>query len=421
MLLTDCARSLYAEESDLIRVSSVPTFVIVSEVESENRTSACVASCVFCACDFCAVPSLAALSAARVSAFIFLAWALASFAAASAAAGAYRIGNLWGGIYALAPVLAVYLAVFAGGYGFYAPLGFASVGILLLDLLMTTGVYQVLAGATVMLAMLLTLDGLRERSLRLGRLQNQMDRFYGGTAGLSQNSVMLTVLFLAGALVIAALSYLAMGALWRLALQGIAAMSGRAAALLELLRAWQQRFYDWFMSHFQYIPPEQKHHSPEQREIEWSFGNGLAALSSAVMIAALTLGGGLLAAAGAVWTYRARRPKDHPPDLEADYVDEYERLERPRWRLFRRGRDWRPDRRAYQGGMLVRYAFQTLLRARLKSDPTASAKTPNELRERDGTEEDELIDAYNRVRYGDGAVTQGELEAVRRWLKHRGK
>ena len=100
-----------------------------------------------------------------------------------------------------------------------------------------------------------------------------------------------------------------------------------------------------------------------------------------------------------------------------DYVEEYEALERPKWRLFHRKRKERhPD---YQGAMKVRYAFQTLLRNRMKQDPTAYTKTPNELRKEQDT--DDLIDAYNRVRYGDGNVPQGQLENVEKWLKNRKK
>lgn len=49
----------------------------------------------------------------------------------------------------------------------------------------------------------------------------------------------------------------------------------------------------------------------------------------------------------------------------------------------------------------------------------ACTKTPNELREQDSADADAVIDAYNRVKYGLGNVTEQELQAARRYVKGR--
>ena len=151
--------------------------------------------------------------------------------------------------------------------------------------------------------------------------------------------------------------------------------------------------------------------------MDWTPGTGLLMTSSVLMIALFIIGAGMIAAAGAVFVYQVRKPKANPSDIPMDYVEEYEALERPKLRLFRRKRIEKPT--DYQGAMKVRYAFQVLLKQRMKSDPTAFSKTPNELRETQ--EDDNLIDAYNRVRYGDGDVTQGQLDYVEKWLKKKEK
>ena len=69
--------------------------------------------------------------------------------------------------------------------------------------------------------------------------------------------------------------------------------------------------------------------------------------------------------------------------------------------------------------MKIRFAFQQLLRRREQTEPMACAKTPNELREQDSADADTVIDAYNRVKYGLGNVTEQELQAARRYVKGR--
>lgn len=335
----------------------------------------------------------------------------------SAAAGTYLMETVWGGIYALAAAIPVYLAVFACGYGFYAPLGFAVVISLLIDLLMTVGVYQAISGTAAIAALLLTIDGLRERSVRKGRLQNQIDNFGTGPAGLTKNSIMLTAIFLAVAILATMVSYLLLRLLRIVVLTLIARCSGTAAGVLAWLQEMQQRFYEWLMSHFKYYP-EGPQVGREPIGTEWSPGLGLLAASSALMIVLFVIGAGLLAAAGAVWAYRVRRPKDHSRDEAADYEDEYEQLQRPQWRLFHRKPRWDSKGKEYQGAMKIRFAFQRLLQQRMKSDSSAYTKTPNELRAKNQSDENALIDAYNRVRYGDGYVSTEGIEAAERLLKN---
>ena len=331
---------------------------------------------------------------------------------ASGIGGAWLIGNLWGGVYAMAAAIAVYLA----GYGFPAKLGIVTVTALMIDLLMTTGIYQGISCVTAIAAGILTMDGMRERSMRKAQLQNQIDRVLHGGTGLHANSVMLTTLFLIGAVLAAMVSYLLLRLIWMGILALISKLSGPAGDMFAWLRAMQQRFYAWFISHFQYTPEGPHVTEDFDDAMDWTPGTGLLMTSSVLMIALFIIGAGMIAAAGAVFVYQVRKPKANPSDKPMDYVEEYEKLERPKWRLFHRKRKERHPN--YQGPMKVRYAFQILLQQRMKTDHSAFAKTPNELREPD---ENDLIDAYNRVRYGDGNVPQGQLENVEKWLKNRKK
>lgn len=113
-----------------------------------------------------------------------------------------------------------------------------------------------------------------------------------------------------------------------------------------------------------------------------------------------------------------RRAKSKPRLIEGeDYVDEIEALERPRThRRFHRQSgqsfsDFADDR------LKIRFAFQQLLRRRKEKDNLAHTKTPNELRQEELEEEDRLIAAYNRVRYGDGNVTKKDILAAKRYLE----
>ena len=338
-------------------------------------------------------------------------------ALAAGAGGAYLIGNLWGGVYALAATIAVYLVVYTGGYGFPAKLGLAALVALLLDTVMTAGIYQTISGISAILALILTMDGMRERSLRKAQLQNQIDRVPHGPSGLAQHSVMSAAVFLIAALIAAVASYLLLRLVWMGILGLISKLSGPAGDLFAWLRALQQRFYAWFMGHFQYTP-EGPHITQEHDDaMDWTPGTGLLMASSTLMIALFIIGGGMATAAGVAFVYQVRKPKADSTDTPMDYVEEYENLECPKLSLFQRKR--REKLGNYQGAMKVRYAFQLLLRKKMKSDPSAFSKTPNELREEADT--DDLIDAYNRVRYGDGTVTQGQLENVEKWLKKIGK
>ena len=105
--------------------------------------------------------------------------------------------------------------------------------------------------------------------------------------------------------------------------------------------------------------------------------------------------------------------------LMRDYIDEIERLERP----IRKRRKWFNRKQRFDDfdspAMKIRFAFQQLLRRREQTEPMACTKTPNELREQDSADADVVIDAYNRVKYGLGNVTEQELQAARRYVKGR--
>ena len=139
-------------------------------------------------------------------------------------------------------------------------------------------------------------------------------------------------------------------------------------------------------------------------------------LTTVLFVLLVAVGVALLAGAAGTAMLRSRRGKARNAQ-EPDYVDEVEALKRPRRRLF----DWLKHRTGprsdYHGAMKIRFAFQQLLRRRKETDSTAYAKTPNELRQPGQADQDALIDAYNRVRYGHGGVTEADIAAAERVLK----
>lgn len=318
----------------------------------------------------------------------------------------------FGIVYGFAAALLTFLGTAMGGYGFYPPVGIFSTLLLVLTALMTENTVQLLAGILGIFSLALLLDGCRERSLRKGQLLGQTAPAGSGPAGLTENSLMMTALFLLGAVVLAVGIYgilLLLGRLFSLVFKILSQEAGEVYAWLD---AWGDRFYEWFWSLFHWEGPE--------RGISVDVGgNGkplpkvVVAGSLALMIALIAGGGTLVLGLAAAITYRQRRPKGVVKETE-DYVDEVEWLQRPRLRQWVKNR-FQPKRH-YQGDMQIRYAFQIMLLRRQQAGETVFYRTPNELRRQEPVE-NALIDAYNRVRYGDSEPTAEELALADRYIK----
>jgi hypothetical protein len=143
-------------------------------------------------------------------------------------------------------------------------------------------------------------------------------------------------------------------------------------------------------------------------------GSWLSTVLLVLLFVALAIG--LCAAAGACLLRARKRAKKQ--ETVSDFVDEVEKLERPKGFLRRkqRGRQKLSDFRS--PNMKLRFVFQQLLRKKQKTQPQAITKTPNELRDDTVQDEETVISAYNRVKYAQGEVTPEELQAAERYLKH---
>jgi hypothetical protein len=260
----------------------------------------------------------------------------------------------------------------------------------------------------------LTLDGFRERSLRRGLLQNDPDQLAHGPMGFWRNSLGMTAIFLVGAILLAVVVYF----LGKLLLFGgkilLAWLSGGASAAYNKIAPVLERFRSWILSHFNNYQPEGNGPSGGTRNVEPL--PGIVVVGSVLLLVLTIIGGagilvGLLAV---VWRFHGKRPKKLRTVQTQDYVDQVEDLDRPKLR-FRW--PWRKEKISdYAGAMQVRFAFRHLLKLRLKQDPLAYAKTPNQLRRQEDGDENRLIEVYNRVRYAHQPVTAADLELAQRFV-----
>jgi hypothetical protein len=260
----------------------------------------------------------------------------------------------------------------------------------------------------------LTLDGFRERGLRRGLLQRDPDQLAHGPAGFWRYSLGMTAAFLVGAVLLSIAAYF----LGKLLIFGIkillAWVSGGASAAYNKIAPVLERFRWWILSHFNNYQPESNNPSGGTRDVEPL--PGIVVVSSTLLLVLTILGGaGVLAGLlTVVWRFHEKRPKRLRTVQTQDYVDEVEDLERPKLR-FRW--PWRKEKISdYAGAMQVRFAFRHLLKLRLKQDPLAYAKTPNQLRRQDQPEESRLIDAYNRIRYANQPATPEDLQLAQRFV-----
>ena len=304
-----------------------------------------------------------------------------------------------------------------GGFGYYGPTGWWCLVILALAYL--TGQYNGILLGAMLLGIVLTLDGFRDSAMRKSQLQDRYVKRLNNPSGILGYSVLLLCIMLPVLLGIGLLA-MVLGDRLTGALGQISMGSAHGASKLLYWLNWLiTAFLEWFRSLFG---------APENPGGTGNGGDGyvpdlytggpgswLMTILLVAATAALLLS--IAAGAGAVLLRQMKRPRE---DAETqDYIDEIEQLERPvrkRRKLFERKQRMEDFE---SPGMKIRFAFQQLLRRREQTEPMAYTKTPNELREQDKADANAIINAYNRVKYGTGAVTEQELQAARRYVKGR--
>lgn len=324
-------------------------------------------------------------------------------------------------LFAVVAGLLCFGAVTLGGWGFYGPLGVWSVVIWSVSILLSGafgGSWQWASGLAALLSLGLTLDGFRENSVRRGRLLSR-DVPLGEAFGLLGNSRLLLGLFLC----LAVAAALGLMGVFSLIFGGIKLLghflltgTGKLGYTVALLLG---KLITWLLSLLPSLPSQESAAGRTEFKFDMEPYDGGSPGSTLLFVMLLVVGAVALVTASGLWILRKKRHKKETAPELCDYVDEIERLERPKWRPFsRRGRK-KAKMSDYRGAMKIRFAFQQLLKRRLEEDGTARSKTPNELRRAGHPDEDTLIDSYNRVRYGNRGVTEAEIAAAERVVKTR--
>lgn len=304
-----------------------------------------------------------------------------------------------------------------GGFGYYGPTGWWCLVILALAYL--TGQDNGMLLGAMLLAIVLTLDGFRDSAMRKAQLQDRYVKRLSNPSGILGYSVLLLGIMLPVLLGIGLLAMLLgdrlTGALGKISLGS----AHGASKLLYWLNWLITTFLEWFRSLFgtpdkpggtggggdDYVPDI------------YTGGPGSWLLTILLVAATAVLLLSVAAGAGTVLLRQRKRPREEAENQ--DYIDEIEQLERPA----RKRRKWFERKQRMEDfespSMKIRFAFQQLLRRREQTEPMAYTKTPNELRKQDKADANAIINAYNRVKYGTGAVTEQELQAARRYVKGR--
>lgn len=304
-----------------------------------------------------------------------------------------------------------------GGFGYYGPTGWWCLVILTLAYL--TGQDNGMLLVAMLLAIVLTLDGFRDSAMRKAQLQDRYVKRLSNPSGILGYSVLLLGIMLPVLLGIGLLAMLLgdrlTGALGKISLGS----AHGASKLLYWLNWLITTFLEWFRSLFgtpdkpggtggggdDYVPDI------------YTGGPGSWLLTILLVAATAVLLLSVAAGAGTVLLRQRKRPREEAENQ--DYIDEIEQLERPA----RKRRKWFERKQRMEDfespSMKIRFAFQQLLRRREQTEPMAYTKTPNELREQDKADANAIINAYNRVKYGTGAVTEQELQVARRYVKGR--
>ena len=303
-----------------------------------------------------------------------------------------------------------------GGFGYYGPTGWWCLVILALAYL--TGQDNGILLGAMLLAIVLTLDGFRDSAMRKAQLQDRYVKRLNNPSGILGYSILLLGIMLPVLLGIGLLAMLLgdrlTGALGKISLGS----AHGASKLLYWLNWLITAFLEWFRSLFRGAPEKQggtggggDDYVPDI----YTGGPGSWLLTILLVAATAVLLLSVAAGAGTVLLRQMKRPREEAETQ--DYIDEVEQLERParkRRKLFERKQRMEDFE---SPSMKIRFAFQQLLRRRGQTEPMAYTKTPNELREQDKADANAVINAYNRVKYGTGGVTEQELQAARRYVK----
>lgn len=305
-----------------------------------------------------------------------------------------------------------------GGFGYYGPTDWWCLVILALAYL--TGQDNGILLGAMLLAIVLTLDGFRDSAMRKAQLQDRYVKRLNNPSGISGYSVLLLGIMLPVLLGIGLLAMLLgdrlTGALGKISLGS----AHGASKLLYWLNWLITTFLEWFRSLFHGTPDKPggtggggDDYVPDI----YTGGPGSWLLTILLVAATAVLLLSVAAGAGTVLLRQRKRPQEEAENQ--DYIDEIEQLERPA----RKRRKWFERKQRMEDfespSMKIRFAFQQLLRRREQTEPMAYTKTPNELREQDKADANAIINAYNRVKYGTGAVTEQELQVARRYVKGR--
>lgn len=305
-----------------------------------------------------------------------------------------------------------------GGFGCYGPTGWWCLAILALAYL--TGRYNGVLLGSMLLGIVLTLDGARDGAMRKAQLQDRYAGKLADPSGILGYSVLLLGILLPVFLGIGLLTMLLgdqlTGALGKMSMGS----AHGASKLLYWLNWLIMAFLEWFRSLFRGAPENPggtggggDGYVPDI----YTGGPGSWLLTILLVAATVVLLLSIAAGAGAVLLRQRKSPREEA--AVTDYIDEIEQLERPT----KKRRKWLKRKQRMEDfdtpGMKIRFAFQQLLRRRERTEPMACTKTPNELREQNSSDTDAIINAYNRVKYGTGAVTEQELQAARRYVKGR--
>jgi hypothetical protein len=310
-------------------------------------------------------------------------------------------------------------ALLVSGYGFYAPLGVWTLVLLALSAPAAGKLGLVLPDTVaLLLALGLTLDGLRDGSMRKSQLRGRDSTHLENPGNLLEHSYGLLALFALGAVTLGLLTY---GFSHYLG-QGISALAGGSVAGVSGILRWIVWLITAIIQWFSDLFPDLSEDGPGDglsRNIDqmvYTGGEGSWLSTVLLVILLVTLAIGLCVAAGAVFLGARKRAKKQ--EVISDFVDEIEQLERPKGFLRRKTRGRQKLSDFQSPNMKLRFVFQQLLRKKQKTQPQAITKTPNELRDDTIQDEETVIAAYNRVKYAQGNVSPQELQAAERYLKH---
>lgn len=290
---------------------------------------------------------------------------------------------------------------------FYIPLGITTLLFALPVLLLW---HHALWLPPASLALVLTLDGLRFRGLYQSHHMGITGALESQDPALIRSSTRLFAAVLALLCCVCPLVYLLGLGLTHLAKQLLRLLSGPLDQAYQWLAYWIEVFNLCFWSHFQEINISEGEHI--KSSVSWHLN--LPVPEALKLLPFL----GLAALIGSIGlaTYGIVRKKEKPPI--PDYVDEIEALERPRWHL----RQWNSSRKRQRlsdftdNNLKIRFVFQKMLRHRVKSEPDVLFRTPNELANAQDPIENQLMNSYNRIRYGNKTATDQEVQSAADYL-----